>query len=110
MEVYVYAGHFLLGAVEIALVVAVFMDVFDEWQFHRRHPDAEILAELDNVHLAHLVEANLTERGVACRVKALAFRSLFYFLGPIYKMNVLVAGDRLDEAREWLDSLDPRIL
>jgi hypothetical protein len=109
MDVFLYPGYFVLGVVQIALIVAVIMDLFDEWQFHRRNPDAEVLVELDNVHLACLVETNFTERGVACRVKALHFRSLFFFLGPIFKMNVLVAGDRLDEAREWLDSLDPRI-
>lgn len=110
MEVYYYAGHFLLGTVGIALVVAAIMDLIGEWKFRRRHPDAEVLAELDNVHLAHLIETNLTEHGVACQIKALHFRSLFFFLGPIYKMSVLVAGDRLDEAREWLDNLEPRIL
>lgn len=110
MEVYVYADHFLLGVAQIVLIVAVVLDLVDEWRFRRRHGDTEVLAELDNVHLAHLVEAGLAERGIGCQVKALHYRSLIFWWGPIYKMNVLVAADRLDEAREWLDELDPRIV
>ncbi|MCG8454812.1 MAG: DUF2007 domain-containing protein, partial [Holophagales bacterium] len=109
LELYVYAGSFFLGVVEIVLVVAVVMDLLDEYRFHRRSPDVEVLAELDNVHLAHLVETHLSERGIPCGVKALRFRSLLFFLGPIYKMSVLVASDRLDEARKILESWQPRI-
>ncbi|MCG8457085.1 MAG: SecY family transport protein, partial [Holophagales bacterium] len=91
LEIYLFAGHALLGAVGIVLLVAVGMDLIDDVLFYRRHADSAVLAELDNVHLAHLVEAQLAERGIPCRVKALHFRSLLYFLGPIYKMSVLVA-------------------
>lgn len=50
----------------------------------------EWVLTLDNVHLAELLWARLDAEGVECVVFSFRFRRMFYFLGPLFKMSLLV--------------------
>lgn len=109
LELYVLTELSLPSLVPIVMVTAVAMDLASEWRFRTLHPDAEPLVELDEVHFALYLEKLLAARGVACLIRAYHLRSLLFFFGPIYKMNVLVPADRLEQARETLADLDPAV-
>ncbi|MCP3962447.1 MAG: hypothetical protein GY719_31785 [bacterium] len=110
LEIYLLSEYRLPGFLSLAMTVAIGVDLFDEWRFRQRNVAVAELCELDNVHLGLFVEAGLRHRDIDCLVKARHFRGLFFFLRPLYKMNVLVPADRLDEAREWIEEIHPRIV
>jgi len=112
VELYLLGGYlsYLPDFFEMVMIVAIGIDLVDEWRFRSNHPEAERLIELDNVHLALYLRSVLRDRYVPCVVQTLHFRGLFFFLRPLYKMSVLVPADRLDEARELVNELNPRVL
>ncbi len=110
VEVWVFEGTYLIALIDLALITAIGADLLEEWRFRGRNPAAERAVELDNVHLALHARHALAARGIDCLLQAVRFRSLFFFLRPLYKIHLLVPADRLGEAREWLDELDPRIV
>ena len=88
------------GATGVLMALALGLDLVAEARFRRAHPTAGRLLEMDNVHLASLLRARLEEEGVPCLVQSWNFRSLFFFLGPLYKMQLLVPADAAERARE----------
>jgi len=92
----------LLPAVDTAVLplltllplVAVALDLVDEARLVAKGKLERILT-LDNVHLAELLRARLAEEGIESVVTCFRYRRLSYFLGPLFKMGLLVpAADR----------------
>ena len=100
----------VLDAVLLIGFAAFGVDLFEEWRFRRRHETVADLAVLDNVQLALHLRRTLQSRGIDTWTQALHYRSLIYFFGPLFKMTVLVPTDRIDEARELWNELDPKIV
>ena len=98
----------LLSMPSLLLVVAVLTDLKDEWVFRKGHGALAHLIDLDNVHLASLIRSLARDAGFDVLVRSLRLRQLFFFLGPIYKMAVLVPSEAEHEAHQWLESLDLR--
>ena len=97
--------YLLLPLTSVVTVVAILIDLRDEWAFRARHSAVAELVELDNVHLAALLRSLASDAGFAVQVRSLRLRQLFFFVGPIFKMAVLVPSDAEPEARRWLDGL-----
>jgi hypothetical protein len=91
---------------ELLLAVAVALDVFDQLRFSRRNPDAVQLAQLDDVHFAYRLAERMAEEGIDALARGIRFRSLFYFFGPLYKIDLLVPAGDLDAARGVLAELE----
>jgi hypothetical protein len=92
MPVEVLSFPFLVVAVAIAL------DVYDHVRFVSSHESATLL-ELNDVHLAAYLERRLAAHGVPALVQGYQARSLFLLFQPLFKMDLLVPAERLDEAR-----------
>lgn len=75
-------------------LVAVALDLVDEARLVAKGRLERVLT-LDNVHLAELLKARLAEEGIESVVTCFRYRRLSYFLGPLFKMGLLVpAADR----------------
>ena len=70
-------------------LVALTLDLVDTARLTRRSRLVRVLT-LDNVHLAELLRAQLRQEGIEAVVTSLRFRRLYYFLGPLFKMALLV--------------------
>ncbi|HEV8582952.1 MAG TPA: hypothetical protein VGX68_28125 [Thermoanaerobaculia bacterium] len=88
------------------LLMAVLLDLWDQYRFQRRHPGLELLVALDNVHFSYWLEGRLQEEGIDALARGHRLRSLFFFLGPLFKIDVLVAGGQLGRARDVLAELE----
>lgn len=81
-------------------------DVVDQIRFTHRHEETVKLLDLDNVHLAAYLKALLPAKGVDVAIQAYHFRRLFFFLAPLFKMQVRVAREDEDRAWEILEQMD----
>lgn len=97
---------FLLQVNGLLVVVAVLADLYGEWKFRARHGAVTQLVELDNVHLASLLRALAEDEGLSVHIGTFRLRQLLFFLGPLFKMALLVPSEMEVETREWLAGLD----
>jgi hypothetical protein len=95
-----------IAFLNIVWIVAIGLDLWDELQFRRRHGSAALLVQLDNVHFSYRLEEDLQQAEIDALARGHQFRSLFFFFGPLYKIDVLVPADQLDRAREVLAELE----
>lgn len=114
MALYLIA-HFILTApfIQLSLVVmltAFVLDLRDELRFTRRHGSAARLLQLDNVHLASYLQALLRQQDIDVLARAFRFRSLFYFLNPLVKIELRVPAESLETAAGLLAAQELRIL
>ena len=58
--------------------------------------------EMDNVHGASYLRAVLAKHGIDSMTRAFHYRSLFFFLDPIVKMEVFVPGAAILDAKELI--------
>lgn len=91
---------------DLILVTMVALDVWDQFVFQRRNGAAERLAQLDNVHFAHRLQARLREEGIDALARASHLRGLYFFLGPLFKIDLLVPREDLGRAREVMSDLE----
>jgi hypothetical protein len=91
---------------EIIIVVAIVLDLWDQYRFERRVGTTALLIQLDNVHFSYRLEERLQEAGVDALARGHQFRSLFFFFGALFKIDVLVPEEQLDRAREVLAELE----
>ncbi len=80
------------AVVSVATLVplaALTLDLVDTARLARTSVLERVLT-LDNVHLAELLRAQLQQEGIDCVVTSFRFRRLYYFLGPLFKMALLV--------------------
>lgn len=91
---------------ELVAAVAILFDVVDQYRFSRRNPDMVQLAQLDDVHFTLRLAERLAEEGIDALARNHRFRSLYFFLGPLYKMDLLVPAENLEFARQVMAELE----
>jgi SecY translocase/putative signal transducing protein len=91
---------------DVVLLLAIGLDLWDQFRFQRKHPETALLTQLDNVHFSYRLEERLQEEGIDTLARGHQFRSLFFFFGSLYKIDVLVPAENLERAREILAELE----
>lgn len=91
---------------QLLSMMAIGLDLWDEARFRRRHGSAALLVQLDNVHFSYRLEEDLQEAGIAALSRGHQLRSLYFFFGALYKIDMLVPAKQLDRAREVLAELE----
>jgi hypothetical protein len=94
----------------VIVVTAFVLDLRDEIRWRRRRGKTVRLLQLDNVHLASYLQALLREQHIDVLTRAYRFRSLFYFLNPLPKIELLVPAESLETAAGLLAAQDLRTL
>jgi hypothetical protein len=64
------------------------------------------LAQLDDVHFTLRLAERLAEEGIDALARNHRFRSLYFFLGPLYKIDLLVPAENLEFARKVMAELE----
>jgi hypothetical protein len=90
---------------ELVALVALGFDLAAEWQFRQRHDGGvACVIELDNVYAASYLQGLLAKNACDALIRAFHYRSLFFFFGPIFKMELMVPTAEL--VRAW-DLIQP---
>jgi hypothetical protein len=97
-----YALQFL----DVVVLVAIVLDLWDQYRFERRVGATALLTQLDNVHFSYRLEERLQEAGVDALARGHQFRSLFFFFGALFKIDLLVPAEQLNRARQVLGELE----
>jgi len=97
-------AHFTFTGLVVATMIG--LDVRDQILFLSRHRRTVRLIQLDNVHLSYRLVVRLREEGIDALARGQKLRSLTYFFGALFKIDVLVPADRHDRAREVLAALE----
>ncbi len=92
----------------LLVLAALALDLRDELSFTLRHGGSTRLLQLDNVHLASYLQTLLREQGVETMARAYRFRSLFYFLNPLVKIELRVPAASWDAAADVLETQEMR--
>jgi SecY translocase len=101
-----WPGTFFLSFVDVVAAAAIALDLWDQFRFQRRKGATALLAQLDNVHFSYRLEERLQEEGIDALARGHVFRSLYFFLGPLFKIDVLVPRQQLPRARQVLAELE----
>lgn len=96
----------LLSFQLLAVFAAIGFDLWDQFRFNQRHRETARLVQLDSVHFAYRLVARLREEGIECAARGLHFRTLFFFLAALFKIDVLVAPGQIGPARRVLTELE----
>jgi hypothetical protein len=97
---------YTLDFAEVVFLAAIVLDLWDQYRFQRRVGATARLVQLDNVHFSYRLEERLQEAGVAALARGHQFRSLSFFFGALFKIDVLVDAAQLDRAREVLSEVE----
>ena len=89
----------------LVMLVAYVLDLAVEIRFRLKY-GAEIgsAIEMDNVHGVSYLRGVLAMHGIDSVARAFYYRSLFYFLEPIVKMELLVPTAKMVQALEIIDA------
>lgn len=90
----------------IFLTAAIALDLWDQFRFLRQKGPTALLVQLDNVHLSYRLEERLQEEGIDALARGHVFRSLYFFFGSLFKIDVLVPRQQLPRARQVLAELE----
>lgn len=96
----------LSGFLSLVVMVATGFDLADQYRFMKRNGLTTRLVQLDNVHFSYRLAERLEEAGIDALARGHAMRSLYFFLGPLYKIDVLVPVKDLADARGVLTALE----
>jgi SecY translocase len=99
-------GSLLLSVADVVITAAIALDLWDQFRFQRQKGPTALLVQLDNVHFSYRLEERLQEEGVDALARGHVFRSLYFFLGPLFKIDVLVPREQLPRARQVLAELE----
>jgi len=94
------------GLLILVVATANGFDLMDQYRFMKRNGLTARLVQLDNVHFSYRLVERLTEEGIDALARGHVLRSLYFFLGPLYKIDVLVPIEDLDDARGVLAELE----
>jgi hypothetical protein len=97
---------FALTFPQILMALAIGLDLWDQYRFERRHGRWAVLARLDDVHFSYRLEERLQEEEIVALARGHQFRSLFFFFGALYKIDVLVPEEQLGRAREVMAEVE----
>ena len=90
---------------EVVVLVALGFDLVAEWRFRQKHESGGGVAcviDLDNVYGACYLQGLLVKNGCDALIGAFRYRSLFFFFGPIFKMELLVPAGEVERAWELI--------
>jgi len=91
----------VFGFPVIVMAVALGFDLVAEWRFRQRHGDrVACLIEMDNVYYAGYLHGFLAKQGFDSLIRAFHYRSLFFDLLPIVKIELLVPAAELKPVQE----------
>jgi hypothetical protein len=91
----------VFGFPTLVMAVALGFDLVAEWRFRQRHGGrVACLIEMDNVYCACYFHGLLAKHGFDSMIRAFHYRSLYFTLGPILKMELLVPAAELNHVRE----------
>jgi SecY translocase/putative signal transducing protein len=96
----------LLAFQPLVIILAIAFDLWDQFLFTRRHRATARLIQLDNVYFAYRLVTLLKEQEIDALARGHHFRALFFFLVPLFKIDVLVPAEDLDHARKVLAELE----
>jgi hypothetical protein len=91
---------------ELLLLMTIGLGLWDEIRFRRRHGSAALLVQLDNVHFSYRLEEDLQQAEIDALARGHQLRSLFFFFGALYKIDMLVPTEQLGRARAVLAELE----
>jgi SecY/Putative prokaryotic signal transducing protein len=94
------------GFVDLVLVVTIGFDLVEQYRFIKRNGPTVRLVQLDNVHFSYRLAERLKEEGIDALARGHVLRSLYFLFGPLYKIDVLVPAEDLDEAGRVLAELE----
>ncbi|MEA2604031.1 MAG: preprotein translocase subunit SecY [Acidobacteriota bacterium] len=94
------------GFVDLILGVTIGFDLVEQYRFMKRNGPTARLVQLDNVHFSYRLAARLEEEGIDALARGHVMRSLYFFFGPLYKIDVLVPEEDLEDARGVLAELE----
>jgi hypothetical protein len=91
----------ILAFPEFVMLVALIFDLVAEWSFRQKHGDRVTTAiQMDNVYHACYLQGLLAKNGIGSLVRCFQFRSLFFFLAPLFKMELIVPTTEWNRALE----------
>jgi hypothetical protein len=99
----------LITVATLLPLTALTLDLVDTARLAAKAPLERVIT-LDNVHLAELFRAKLDREGIECVVTTFRFRRLAYFLGPLFKMALLVPEEDLERAERLVEETPFRIV
>jgi len=94
------------GFLSLVVLIATGFDLKEQYRFMKRNGHTTRLVQLDNVHFSYRLVERLTDEGIDALARGHVLRSLYYFLGPLYKIDVLVPAEDLGDARDVLVELE----
>jgi hypothetical protein len=101
----------ILGFNGLVLLVAMVLDLIAEVRFRIKHRDSVAsVIEMDNVYGACYLQGLLARNGIDSVTRAFHYRSLLFFLGPVFKMEVLVPAAERIRAQEIIQTADLKVV
>jgi preprotein translocase subunit SecY len=94
---------FIPDYASLILIVAIALDVTQQWRFYWNHDKPAVLIELDNPHLASYLKNLLELNGINAVVQTFHYRRLLFFFGPLTKMRILVETEDSEKAQGLID-------
>jgi len=94
------------GFLSLCILLAIGFDLVEQYRFMKRNGPTTRLVQLDNVHFSYRLTARLEEEGIDALARGHVLRSLYFFFGPLYKIDVLVPEEDLEDARAVLGELE----
>jgi preprotein translocase subunit SecY len=102
--------NFHLDGIGLIVEVAIVLDLIEGIRLSRGGHLIK-LAELHDVPMAGLLKSLFEQKGIPCYLRGYYHRALLYFFGPYIEISVLVPEDRMNEAKEVIETyLDEKIL
>ena len=75
-----------------------------EWQFRQRHEGGVVcVIELDNVYGASYLQGLLVKNGCDALIRGFHYRSLFFFFGAMYKIDLMVPVSEMERAWDLIE-------
>ena len=94
------------GFLSLVVVIATGFDLVEQYRFMKRNGATVRLVQLDNVHFSYRLTERLEEEGIDALARGHVLRSLYFFFGPLYKIDVLVPAEDRDAAGRVLAELE----
>lgn len=82
---------FYVGGSSIPIIVAIFLDLFNEFDFYQKHLSQPVkVAELHDVYDANMIQNHLKATGINSFLQGYHHRLLRYIFGPHIEMSLVV--------------------
>ena len=102
--------HYVKSELEILIygigLFAIVQDIWSQLLFCCKYGQGLELLEIDNVNLASYLKGLFQVEKIPCLVQSYTYRRLFFILGPLYKMRLMVPANEIDRARSILSTVN----